>query len=133
VPLLLSRHLRSKTQWDLDDAPEFELVKNKKPVAETDLLALTERHLISAEAKTKNTLGRNSNERNDAAEKRVLAAKLVMADQIILATTELSWVESSIKSMKSAIRAASWDTGAPPRLRIITGLGTATVTDRFAD
>jgi hypothetical protein len=133
VPLLLSRHLRSQTQWDLSEAPEFELVKKGKAVAETDLLALTERRLVSAEAKTTNKLGKNSTERNDAARKRVLAAKLLMADQIILATTEPSWVDSSVKSMKSAIGAETWDTGTPPRLRIITGLGTASVTDRFED
>jgi hypothetical protein len=133
VPLLLSRHLRSQTQWDLTEAPEFELVKKGKAVAETDLLALTERRLVSAEAKTTNKLGRNSAERSDAARKRVLAAKLLMADEIILATTEPSWVESSVKSIKSAIGAETWDTGTPPRLRIITGLGTASIGDRFED
>ncbi len=133
VPLLLSRHLRTRSQWGFTDAPEFELLKNGKPVAEIDLLALADRRLISAEAKTTNALGKNRTERMDAARKRVLAAKLLMADQIILATTENSWERLSVENMKSAIGAETWDTGAAPRLRTVTGLGTASITDAYAD
>ena len=99
VPLLLSRHLRTRSQWGFTDAPEFELLKNGKPVAEIDLLALADRRLISAEAITTNALGKNRTERMDAARKRVLAAKLLMADQIILATTENSWERLSVENM----------------------------------
>lgn len=133
VPLLLSRHLSATSQWSFTDAPEFELLDNGQPVVETDLLALADRRLISAEAKTTNTLSQRRQERNDAARKRVLAAKLLMADRIVLATTKSSWDEASVKSMKSAIYAETWDSGAPPRLRTITGLGTGSVTDRFED
>jgi hypothetical protein len=133
VPLLLSRHLRAQSQWDFTDAPEFELLKDEEPVVETDLLALADRQLMSAEAKTTNALGKNRPERNDVARKRVLAAQLLVADQIVLATTKDTWQDASVQSMKSAIRAATWEAGARPRLRIITGLGTASITDRFED
>jgi hypothetical protein len=131
VPLLLSRHLRTRSQWHFTDAPEFELIKNGTPVAETDLLALYDRRLISAEAKTTNALGKNRTERNDAARKRVLAAEVLVTDQIVLATTKDSWEKASVESMKSAISAEDWHSGVPPRLRIVTGLGTASIADRF--
>ncbi|ORW85969.1 hypothetical protein AWB92_26700 [Mycobacterium sp. IEC1808] len=102
-------------------------------MVETDLLALVDRQLISAEAKTTKTLGKNRAERMDAARKRVLSAKLLVADQIALATTQDSWERLSVENMKSAIDAETWDTGAAPRLRIVTGLGTESITDEFAD
>jgi hypothetical protein len=95
VPLLLSRHLRAQSQCDFTDAPEFELLKDEESVVETDLLALADRQLILAEAKTTNALGKNRPERNEAARKRVLAAKLLMADQIVLATTNLDFSRNS--------------------------------------
>jgi hypothetical protein len=133
VPLLLSRHLRAQSQWGFADAPEFELLEDGEPVVEIDLLALADRRLISGEAKAIGALGKNKQGRNDAARKRVLAAKLLMADQIVIATTKDSWEPASVDSMKSAIRAQTWDAGAAPRLRIITGLGTASITDQFED
>jgi hypothetical protein len=133
VPLLLSRHLRVSSRWSFTDAPEFELMQNAEPLVETDLLALADRQLLSAEAKTSNVLGKNGPQRNEAARKRALAAKLLMADQIVLATTQDTWQPVSVDSMKSAIQGTNWDGGTPPRLRLVTGLGTPSITDRFED
>jgi hypothetical protein len=133
VPLLLSRYLRAQSEWAFTDAPEFELLENNEPVVETDFLALADRRLIAAEAKTTNALGKTKQARNEAARKRVLAAKILMTDQIALATTQDSWDEASVESMKSAIDAETWAVGALPRLRVIAGLGTGSITDRFED
>ena len=62
VPLLLSHHLRSGSERSFADAPEFELFNaDGNREAETDLLALVDRQLIIAEAKSNNTLAPRSN------------------------------------------------------------------------
>jgi hypothetical protein len=126
VPLLLSQHLRSKSDQSFTDAPEFELVKSGNPTVETDLLALADRQLSAAEVKATNTFGNN---RHDSARKRALAARVLVADEICLATTKDDWELASIEAMKSAIRAEMWPSGSIPRLRIIGKLGTLQVTD----
>ena len=128
VPLLLSEHLRSKSEQSFTDAPEFELVKSGSPTVETDLLALVDRQLSAFEAKSTNTFGNN---KNAAARKRALAARVLVADEIGLATTEDDWELATINTMKSAIRAETWPSGSRPRLRIISKLGTPQVTDRL--
>jgi hypothetical protein len=126
VPLLLSQHLKSKSDRTFTDAPEFELMVGDKREAETDLLALADRQLSVSEAKSTNTFGKD---KNDAARKRALAARVLVADEIVLATTRDSWEPATIGAMKSAIRDETWPTGSVPRLRLITKLGTPEVSD----
>jgi hypothetical protein len=126
VPLLLSKHLRSKADRTFTDAPEFELIVGGKREAETDLLALADRQLTVSEAKSTNTFGKD---KNDAARKRALAARVLVADEIVLATTRDNWEPATIGAMKSAIRDETWPCGSIPRLRIIGKLGTPQVTD----
>lgn len=126
VPLLLAQHLKGKSERSFADAPEFELMVDGEPEAETDLLALADRDLIVCEAKSTNTFDKN---KDAGARKRVLAARVLMADEIVLATTQDNWDSGTTRAMKSAIRAETWQSGTIPRLRIITKLGTPEVTD----
>jgi len=126
VPLLLSQHLRSKSDRGYTDAPEFELMVSGDPAVETDLLALVDRQLVASEAKSTNTFG---NDKREAARKRVLAARVLVADEIGLATTQDSWEAATIGALKSAIRAETWPSGSIPRVRTISKLGTPQVTD----
>ncbi|MBB3750812.1 hypothetical protein FHT44_003307 [Mycolicibacterium sp. BK634] len=126
VPLQLSEYLRLKSDRTYSDAPEFELVANGEPTVETDLLALADRQLIVSEVKSSDTFGK---ERAEGARKRVLAARVLMADEIVLATTQAAWEPATIAAVKSAIGTEDWQSGNVPRLRLITGLGTAQVID----
>jgi hypothetical protein len=130
VPLLLSNYLERQSNRIFDDAPEFELVgADRRSAVETDLLALVGRQLVLAEAKTTTKLHDVPRERRKAAEKRVLAAALFGADQIVLGTTQSSWEASSVTALIAAINARTWTAGQPPVLRAITGLGTVTISD----
>ena len=74
VPLLLSRHLRSESRL-YDDVPELELRNaSANPVAEADLIAVSDDALIVAEAKSNDALGGSPREIKRAAAKRVMLA-----------------------------------------------------------
>ena len=123
VPLLLSRHLRSASQRH-DDVPELELRDaSGDPVAEADLIAVSDDDLIVAEAKSNDALGGSTREIKRAAAKRVKLADVLRADQIILATTEPQWSASSITEIRSAVTGHKWPAGLRPSVRLITGLG----------
>jgi hypothetical protein len=123
VPLLLSRHLRSASRRH-DDVPELELRDaSGNPVAEADLIAVSNEDLIVAEAKSNDALGGSAKEVKRAAAKRVTLADVLRADQIILATTEPQWSASSITEICSAVAGHTWPAGLRPAVRLITGLG----------
>ena len=133
VPLLLSRHLRSVSRR-YDDAPELELRDaSGNPVAEADLIAISDDDLIVAEAKSNNALGGRAGEIRRAAAKRVRLADVLRASQIILATTEPQWNASSITEIRSAVRRHTWPAGLRPATRLITGLGGGQVEDLRLD
>jgi hypothetical protein len=114
VPLQLSHYLNRSATRGYTDAPEFELVgADGKPEVETDLLALGDRLLITAEAKISDTFGTGS-KRTAAARKRVRAAEIFCADQIILATPQDHWDHRTVGAMKHALRAVQWPSGTAP-------------------
>lgn len=123
VPLLLAHYLRSRTQRGYMDAAEFEMCDSKGvPLSETDLLALADRRLILAEAKSSVSFG-SRKERNAIARKRVLAAQVLRVDEIVLATSGPQWDAATIAAMKSAMAEQDWPTGRAPSLRTICSLG----------
>lgn len=123
VPLLLSRHLRS-TSRRYDDVPELELRDDSgNPVAEADLIALSNDQVIVAEAKSNDVLGKNPREVKRAAAKRVKLARVLRADQIILATTQPEWSGSSLAEIRSAVTGHPWPAQLRPAVRLVTGLG----------
>jgi hypothetical protein len=133
IPLLLSRHLRS-TSRRYDDAPELELRDaSGTPVAEADLVAVSDDDVIVAEAKSNNALGANTKEMRRAAAKRVRLADVLRADQIILATTEPGWSGSSITEIGRAVTGRTWPAGLRPAIRLITGLGGEEIEDLRLD
>ena len=107
------------------DVAEMELVSNGKPVAETDLLAHADGEIVTGEVKTGNELHASGAGRKDAAYKRALWADVARADRILLATSQKTWVPSSIEAMKVAMGKYAWTPGHRPRLSLVTGLGTA--------
>lgn len=123
VPLLLSHELRGKPRSRYTDIGEVEFAAGGTRVAECDLIALRRGQLLVAEAKTTDTLEANSSKRRRAADKRVKIAAALHADEIVLATTQASWQQSSIDAMSKAIVEHHWPTGRGPLLRLVTGLG----------
>lgn len=133
VPLLLARHVRTASRR-YDDAPELELRDaSGNPMAEADLIALSDDAVIVAEAKSTNALGASPREIKRAAAKRVLLADVLRADQIILATSEPAWIESSVTELSAAVAGRPWPAGRQPAVRLITGLGSTDVEDLRLD
>jgi hypothetical protein len=125
VPLLLAHHLRT-TSRIYADTSELELINpDRKAVAELDLLAYADGQLIIAEAKRPGDLGRNP---ADTIAKRALLAEQLQADQIVLATPADRWPASAIEALCKEIRERPWKRTIP-RGRLISGLGSPTVTD----
>jgi hypothetical protein len=133
APLQLSRHLRSIAAR-YSDAPELELRDaSGNPVAEADLIALSDDQLITAEAKSNDVLGSNPKEIRRAAAKRVLLAATLHADQIILATTQPGWSAASVAAIGEAVAGHRWLAGLRPAVRLIADLGSDQVQDQRLD
>lgn len=132
VPLLLSRHLRL-TARRYDDIPEMELrVTSGNPVAEADLIAVADDQVIVAEGRSVNTLGSARQARRSAA-KRVKLASVLRADQIVLATTQPGWSDSSVNEIRSAVTGRQWLAELRPAVRLVSGLGSEHVKDLRLD
>lgn len=131
VPVLLAHHLRRKSRT-YTDAPEMELFERGKRVAEADLIALSDRRLLVAEAKSSNHLRpkKGKGSRLDAARKKARLATALHADEILLATTHEAWEDASIEAIKTAVGEVTPEWTAP-RIRIISALGTDQVHDEY--
>ncbi len=130
IPLLLSHYLRTKARRYVDVA-ELELIDAVgNPLAEADLIALSDGQLITAEAKRPGSLGKAK--LAHAAAKRALLAEQLHADQILLATADSQWQEASINALCKQVRTRPWAIPAP-RVRLICGLGTDEITDLCVD
>ena len=123
VPLLLSHHLRSVSR-SYTDISELELLDSGNPIAECDLLAAVDGTVIAAEAKSVTRLGRSAQEVKEVINKRIRIARVLRADEIILATTESRWDHTGVRELAAAVRAREWPTGSAPSVRLIIGLGT---------
>lgn len=131
VPLLLSRYLRSKYRHYVD-TPEFEICKpSGEAVAEADLLGICDEKLVVAEAKRSSSLGTGRREIERSAFKRIRLADVLGADELILATSREQWDKSTLSAVCAARERLSWDGRDAPTLRVITGLGGASVTDEL--
>lgn len=120
APLVVAHGLLSS---GFSDVAEMELVKNGKPVAESDLIVHTGGRLYTGEVKTSNELHHVKAERRRAAQKRVLWADVVLADDILLATTQPEWAPSSVNALTDVMRNHMWAPGHRPRLTLLTELG----------
>ncbi|WP_433047114.1 hypothetical protein [Dactylosporangium sp. CS-033363] len=132
IPLLLSHYLRTRSP-DYDDVAELELTNSDAgAIAESDLIAHSDGQVIVAEAKRPATLG-EGRDLNRTVTKRALLAQQVRADQIILATAATEWNEASVRAMCTEVSKRPWESMTAPRIRLITGLGTAKITDVGVD
>lgn len=120
---LATAHFVKATSRTFTDAAETELVRDGKRVAESDVLIHADGEVLTGEVKTGNELHPNSKVRKSAARKRALWADVLRADEIILATTQKKWADSSVEAMRACMDSYKWTTpGLRPRLRLITGL-----------
>lgn len=120
LPLILGHHLSRSARRSVHIG-ELELVQEAKAVAETDLVAWVDNQLIVAEVKANTNLAAGKS-LTAAVAKRVLVAKVLCADQIVLATSKAtSWPSETVETLIAAIEAANWF-GRPPKVRLITGL-----------
>lgn len=96
--LRTSARLSAGAQTYLDLA-EFELIPKGKhrPEVEIDLLALADHEIIVVEAKSNALLDTKSSSRKRTAEKKLLAAKRLRADKLILSTNLLQWNEEDLR------------------------------------
>lgn len=131
VPLLASNHLRRRTPRLYDDVGEIKFFDGTKPVIELDLVTVAEDVVTICEAKSNPQLERNASERKKTTGRLADAALWLRADEIALCTTEVvdSWNASDIDALRTAIRSRAWLSGLGPRIRVITGLGTPSVSD----
>lgn len=134
VPILLASHLgaTAKRPARYIDCAELEVSDSVgKKLAEADLLALVDDKVVVAEAKCTDELDKGSPKR--AAAKRITLVETFGAEEVILATTQLSWKPSSIEAMRTAVSGHEWTTMHPPKIREITGLGTGKVRDQYVN
>lgn len=132
MPLIAVGHLASGASYVVD-TPELELIGKSGPVAETDLLIHADGKVVTGEVKTSDELEGSRKGRRTAASKRVLWADVVRADEVVLATTQPAWGQSSIECMIEALRNHNWIPGHAPRLRTLTDLGSALPTTTYVD
>lgn len=127
LPLVVAHYIKSSVR-SFSDVAETELLNGRRPVAETDLLIHADGSLITGEVKAGNELHAYRKERDRAAVKRAIWADAVRADEILLATTQDRWAESSIDAMVSALTRYRWTApGHRPKLRLLTNIGGSAV------
>lgn len=137
APLWLAHHLRrgARSYCDVSETNLFR-GESRRPIAEADLVAHMDGRLLTAEVKTSDELDSTRDKRRAAAGKRVMWARLVNADEIVLATTMSTWQQSSIDAMRTAMQRAAqadvWLPGGAPMLRLVHGLGSE-VTEEVID
>ncbi|WP_280463166.1 hypothetical protein [Nocardia carnea] len=130
-PLVLSRYLRTKSRRGFADTHEFEYLRDGDKECETDLLALADRQVIVAEVKNSDSIGSSTKQRNAAVTKRLHAAEILCADEIVLATSKPKWTASSLNAFIDRLTANKRHGEPVPRLRQITGLRSPSVGDEI--
>lgn len=103
IPLLAARRLQASARA-YGDCAELELRSEATAVAELDLLAHVDGQVVVLEAKRSNRLASTSRERGRKAQKLALAAKLLRADVVCLATAQATWNQTDINEVTAAVR-----------------------------
>lgn len=105
VPFLAGQHLASIAHRSraYDDCPELEIVRDGKPVAEFDLLAHVDGEVVVVESKRAGQLGTTATIRKATARKLALAARLLRADAVCLATSASEWNQTDVERVRSAL------------------------------
>ena len=127
VPFLASYQLRVGSRT-FSDTPELDVFDHQgKLIAEVDVVAHADGQLIVGEAKSTDSLGAGKVGSAKAA-KLVRVARLLGADQVLMATTAGSWAAASLDAVRASLNAETWPTSRRPGVQLMTGLGTDSVT-----
>jgi len=99
VPLLAASRLQRASRA-YTDAPELEFfeLESGHPVAEVDVIASVDREVVLVEAKATDSFP--SGKRVEQADKLLLAAKVLRADKLVLATTQPTWKPTDIDHVR---------------------------------
>lgn len=119
VSILAAHHLRSQFPG-LQALPEMELKSEEFGIMEIDFIGGNSDITIVGEAKSSPKFPTKG--RKQKVESLIRIAKCVSADEILLVAGESGfWSPSIIDRFKSALASETWASGYPPRIRLITG------------
>lgn len=128
---LLSAHLRERAVGGIfDDVEEIEVTSAGKPKAELDLVAYYDDLLTVAECKSSaKNLARV--QLSSEVAKKCMAAAMLRADQILLATEDPEWSQSQQRWIQDAVnRFDRWSPAGRPKIVVVAGLGTGSVQEQ---
>lgn len=106
VPLHLAARLQARKGFAADMA-EIEALRDGRPVAECDLVALIDGRLVIAEVKKTGRL--RPKERSELATKLTLLATRLRADEILLATADPAW-DATPDAVRQEMARGDWPT-----------------------
>lgn len=102
VPLLAAAHFQREARR-YADIGEIELWKDGQQVAEVDLLARVGSEVVVCEAKRPGKLPGSAAEKQRTATKLAIAAKVLRADRVSLATVQSDWPENDLELVRKAL------------------------------
>jgi hypothetical protein len=121
VPLIAARELMkgsSSHQW----SPEILLTYPTGDSIELDIALIVDGKIMVGEAKSNSRISGASWSAKKAARRLVQAARVLTADEIVLATSKSQWAPNVFQSMDAAIDEL-WDGYRKPRVRPLTDCG----------
>ncbi|MGI5506352.1 hypothetical protein [Lentzea sp. CA-135723] len=129
VPALLSSHLQrrpripSKRQ-PFSDVGEVVFSKNGQEVVELDLITYVNDTITVAECKSSGSTLEGRTGRREVT-KKCQAAAWLRADELLFATTDDNWADTSKDVIKSAVESfPGWGPLGPPSITLVSQLGT---------
>jgi hypothetical protein len=94
-----------------------------RDTVELDIAVIVNGRIVVGEAKSKGKLGNGQKYlTNNSAKGLVAAAKILSADEIVIATATPSWTPGTRQAVTASINTA-WASGPQPRVTEITGVG----------
>jgi len=119
--LLAGAYLKEQAR-SYRDVAEMEFIEDGSPVAEVDLIALTDQQLVLVEAKASGSFG-SAAERRRETTKKLRIAEVLRADLIVLATPQARWTKADVTEFQDRIRHMPHG---GPEILTLTGLGAGT-------
>ena len=120
IPMLAADHLRRGVR-DFLWAPELSIHGEGKPI-EIDICAIIDGRIIVGEAKCNGRLDSKDRSAHEAASRLITVAQILTADEIVLATSEPSWVPGAIAAVETAVT-TGWQYGPRPKITKLVSLG----------
>jgi hypothetical protein len=120
IPMLAADRLRHGAR-DFLWAPELCIQGNSRPI-EIDICAIVSGRVIVGEAKCNGRLDSAGRSAQQAADRLIRAAQILTADEIVLATSEPSWVPGALAAVETALT-TGWQHGPRPKSTMLVSLG----------